>query len=84
LAFICGQIFGDEYIESYYLCTACNVYTVEIYHDRFLGESEATVSGPVTRERGDALISIIRACPDPSDKKCACEAHKRYFEGLSG
>jgi DNA-directed RNA polymerase subunit RPC12/RpoP len=37
VASMAGSIMGDEYIESYFLCRECGVYTVEHYHDRFLG-----------------------------------------------
>jgi hypothetical protein len=83
-ASIAGQIFGDEYLESYFLCPACGTYTVEIVHDRFLGEEEISTSGPLDKRKGDELVRLILECPDPSDKKCGCEAHKRYFDGLSG
>ena len=79
IPFICGGIMGDEYIESWYLCRECDAYTVEIYHDRFLGEDDISLRGPVGRSEGDAKIAIIRRCPDPSDKKCRCEAHRAYF-----
>ena len=80
-ASICGSVMGDEYIESYYLCRQCNVYTVEIYHDRFLGEDEVTVRGPVLKLEGDELIALIKQCPEPWNKKCRCQAHRTYFRG---
>ena len=39
------------------------------------------MSGPLTKAEGDARVEIIRACSEPWDKKCRCEAHKTYFEG---
>ncbi len=81
VASISGGIMGDEYIESYFFCSPCNVYTVEICHDRFLGEEEVSVRGPVPRSEGDAKIALIEQCPRPWDKKCRCPAHRSYFEG---
>ena len=45
---ISGGIMGDEYIESYYLCTHCDLYTIEVIHDRFLGEEDVSLRGPVS------------------------------------
>ena len=81
VASISGSIMGDEYVESYYFCDRCEVYTVEIYHDRFLGEDEVSVRGPVPKSEGDIKVELIRQCPDPWDKKCRCKAHQSYFQG---
>lgn len=81
VASISGGIMGDEYIESFFFCDTCNVYTVEVYHDRFLGEGEVYIRGPVERTDGDAKVALIRRCERPWDKKCRCPAHMEYFEG---
>jgi len=81
VASISGGIMGDEYIESYFLCSRCGVYTVEIYHDRFLGEDSVSVRGPVPRAEGDAKVKLIKQCSRPWDKRCRCEAHRSYFGG---
>ena len=81
VASISGGIMGDEYIESYYFCNQCQVYTVEVYHDRFLGEEEISVRGPVPKTEGDALIELIKQCDEPWNKKCRCKAHQSYFQG---
>jgi hypothetical protein len=81
VASISGGIMGDEYIESYFFCNMCGVYTVEIYHDRFLGEDEISIRGPVSKSEGDAKVKLIQQCPEPWDKKCRCEAHRAYFGG---
>ena len=78
-AVICGEVMGDEYIESYFFCAACGVYTQEVYHDRFLGEDSVGVHGPLPKAKGDEMVELIRQCPDPMDKKCNCDAHRRYF-----
>jgi hypothetical protein len=81
VASISCSIMGDEYIESYYFCPQCEVYTVEIYYDRFLGEDEVSTRVPVSKSEGDAKIEPIRQCWEPGDKKCRCEAHCAYFQG---
>jgi hypothetical protein len=81
VASISGSIMGDEQIDSYYFCSRCGVYTVEIYFDRFLGEEEVSVEGPVPKEEGDERVRLIGECPRPWDKKCRCEAHRSYFGG---
>jgi hypothetical protein len=74
-----GGIMGDEYIESYFLCRECGVYTLEIYHDRFLGEEDVTVRGPMPKAEGDAQVALIGKCSEPWNKKCRCRAHRSYF-----
>lgn len=79
IPFICGSIMGDEYIESWYFCPSCQMYSVENYHDRFMGEDSISITGPIDKTTGDARISIIKRCPEPSNKRCRCPAHKEYF-----
>jgi hypothetical protein len=79
VASISGGIMGDEYIESYFFCAKCGVYTVEVYHDRFLGEESVSVQGPVPKAEGDAKVKLIRQCSEPWNKKCRCPAHRSYF-----
>lgn len=76
---ISAEIMGDEYIESYYLCPECDLYTVEVIHDRFLGEEEISLRGPISRSEAEGRIALIRRCSEPYDKKCRCEAHRAYF-----
>ena len=52
VASISGSIYGDECTESWYLCTNCQAYTVEIHWDMFLGDDSVSVRGPVARFRG--------------------------------
>jgi hypothetical protein len=80
-ASISGSIMGDEYIESYFLCKKCGVYTVEIYRDRFSGEEDVSVRGPVPKAEGDAKVELIRQCSEAWNKKCRCQAHQSYFGG---
>lgn len=81
VASISGSIMGDEYIETYYYCDQCGQYTVEVYHDRFMGEEDISIRGPLSKAEGDAQVELIKKCPEPWDKKCRCEAHKEYFGG---
>ncbi len=81
MASISSSILGDEYTDTYYFCSRCEVYTVEFYHDRFLGEDEVLIRGPVSKSEEDAKVKLIRQRPEQWDKKCRCEAHQPYFQG---
>ena len=81
VASIAGSIMGDEYIDSYFFCEDCGVYTVEVYHDRFLGEDDVSIRGPVSKAEGDEKVELIRQCSAPWKKKCRCQAHRFYFQG---
>jgi hypothetical protein len=75
-------VLGDEYIYSYWLCPACDHYTVEAYHDRFLGDDEVFFLAPVSRKVGDRAVALIRACPSPFDKYCDCPSHRALYHGV--
>ena len=79
VAFICASIMGDEYIESWYFCTGCQVYTLEDYRDRFSGEDDVSVRDPIDKATGDAKVALIKQCPKPQSKRCRCPAHREYF-----
>lgn len=81
LASISGEIMGDEYIESFFLCTHCGFYTIEVIHDRFLGEEDIYFRGPIPTAEAESKIELIRQCSKPWDKKCRCSAHRSYFKG---
>lgn len=81
VASMSGSFMGDEDTESYFFCQDCGVYTLEIYHDRFLDESSVFVRGPISKEAGDAKVELIRRCSEPWNKKCRCPAHIEYFHG---
>ncbi len=81
IASISGSIMGDEYTESFFLCPACNVYTVEVRHEPFLNEESISFRGPVPRKEGDAAVALIKQCSESWDKNCRCEAHRSYFQG---
>jgi hypothetical protein len=79
VASISGSISGDECTESWYYCTPCQVYTVEVYWDVFLGEESGNVGGPIARAAGDEKVALIRRCRTPWRKTCRCTAHRAYF-----
>lgn len=76
---ISGSIMGDEHTDVYYLCPACNLYTVAEWWDDFTGEETVNVTGPLSKEQGDERVALARKCAQPWDKKCRCEAHRTYF-----
>ena len=80
-ASICGCFMGDEYIESWYFCASCGVYTKEIYRDRFCNEPSVLTGGPVAKADGDARVALIRGCARPWDGRCRCQSHMTYFDG---
>ena len=79
VASIAGSIMGDEYIESYYLCPWCDQYTVELVRDRFLGEAEVSLRGPISWPEGSAIVQRIKQCSEPRNKKCRCDVHQEHF-----
>ena len=81
VARICAGIMGDEYIESWYYCEDCEVYILEDYRDRFVGEDKVGLRDPIDKATGDAKVALIRQCPRPHSKRCRCAAHREYFGG---
>ena len=77
-AFICVKPMGDEYIYSFYFCAACGVYSKEIFVDRFFGPNHVRVVGHITKSDGDADVRSIQSCPDSSNERCECAAHRRF------
>ena len=77
LAFICFEGGGDEYIESYFFCQDCNAYSVEVFHDSFLGKGTIHTRGPIPKSEGDQAVGRIKRCPRPNDKRCRCEVHEQ-------
>ena len=78
-ASISGSIMGDEHTDAYFLCPVCGVYTVVSWRDNFTGVESESLSGPESRQEGNESVKLIDQCPVPWDKKCRCEAHRRYF-----
>ncbi len=79
MASISGSIMGDEHTDSYFLCPACDLYTVIRWWDNFTGVESASSSGPLSREQGDARINLIAKCDRSWDKHCRCESHLACF-----
>ena len=69
---------GDEVIETWFLCPACERWTVDVYLDRFMGEGHVHTRGPLPRAQGDEAVARIRRCPAPGDKWCDCEVHRAW------
>ncbi len=78
---ISGSIMGDEHTDSYFLCPACDVYTVVSWWDDFTGVETVNSSGPLPRQDGDERVALINTCEEPWNKKCRCRAHVDYFRG---
>ncbi len=76
---IAGSIMGDEYIETFYRCPWCDLYTVEILRDRFLGEAEGSLRSPIPQPEGSAIVQRIKQCSEPRNKKCRCDVRQEYF-----
>ncbi len=79
IASISGSIMGDEHTDVYFLCPLCKVYTVVTWWDDFTGTETVSVNGPLSKQEGDERIELIGHCFEPWDKKCRCEAHRKYF-----
>ena len=83
-AHITGEVLGDEVTDTWFLCQACDAYTVEVVRDRFLGDPESWVRAPVPRAEGDERVRLIRRCVEPWDKRCTCPAHRACFGQAEG
>lgn len=75
-------VLGDEYMYSYWHCRGCDMYTVESFHDRFMGDDEITFLPPIARDVGDRCVELVRACPSPHDKHCDCPSHRALYYGV--
>ena len=81
IASISGSIMGDEHTDAFFLCPACDEYTVLTWRDDFTGIESECASGPVARREGDERVALIGKCSEPWRKTCRCEAHRAYFGG---
>jgi len=75
-------VMGDEYLYSYWECASCQQWTIESYHDRFLGESSVHCLGPFSPEVGTECVRLVQACPHPGDKNCECASHHALYYGV--
>lgn len=78
-ASMASEVMGDEYTESLYFCDACQKYTKELRHDRFLGETDTMGSAPLSKSEGDRLVALSKKCRAPFNKRCHCAAHQAWF-----
>ncbi len=78
IASISGSILGDECTDAYFLCPVCGVYTVATWWDNFTGIETESAAGR-SRQEGDERVELIKRCSEPWNKKCRCEAHRKYF-----
>ena len=81
VALISGRVMGDECTDSYYWCPECEVYSVRLRRDAFLGEETVHDSEPIPREEGERRVALIGRCPQPWNERCRCPAHREYFGG---
>ena len=81
IASIAMLVMGDEYIYSYFRCSACEMYSAERYHDRFMGGTNISVMPPIGKEDGEKIIALIQDCPDPKSKFCECDSHEALYTG---
>jgi hypothetical protein len=79
VAGISARIMGDECTDDYYWCAACQVYTIRLCREMFAGPDVVHDSDPIPKEEGERRLAIIRACVQPGDERCRCEAHRAYF-----
>ena len=76
-ASICLRVRGDEETRTYFLCTACDVYTVWVWIEEFFTDKDSLFAiGPIPREKGDEIVAKIRKCPDPGLISCRCPTHQ--------
>ncbi len=83
IATICVTSAGDEVIHSYWRCEACDRIPVESYRDRFIGDPDI-VAWTLTAAQGAEVVRLVGTCPDPSDKRCDCPAHRSLASGGPG
>ncbi len=55
VGFICAEVMGDEYIESYRFCEGCGLYMTINLRDPFHGEISERGGGQLSKEKGGRL-----------------------------
>jgi hypothetical protein len=76
-ASICVRPHGTEETRVYFLCEACDVYTVLIsIEPAWEGETSVFTRGPIPREKGDRTVERIRQCSAPDIVSCQCPVHR--------
>ncbi len=82
VAYICLSVRGDEEDRSYFLCSACDVYTVWIWNEHFFTDEVVTFSVTLSREAGDEIVEKIRKCPTPRIMSCHCPTHEELSQPM--
>jgi hypothetical protein len=78
VATICIDAMGDEEDRTWFLCETCDAYSVWVCNEAFFtDEVKMWAEGPITREKGDQIVGMIRQCPAPRLKSCRCPAHRK-------
>lgn len=68
---------GTEETRAYFLCAACDVYTVWICIEAaWEGEDTVVTRGPISREKGDRIVERIGQCSAPDIVSCQCPVHR--------
>ncbi len=68
---------GTEETRCYFLCAACDVYTLWIsIAPAWEGEDTVVTRGPISREEGDGIVARIGQCPAPGLTSCRCPVHR--------
>lgn len=81
VACISAKIMGDECTDLFYWCGDCEVYTIRLCRDVFLGPDTERSSDPIPKQEGDRRLKLIRSCPEPGNERCRCDGHRAYFGG---
>lgn len=76
-AFLAFAVAGDEKVYSWFFCASCHAWTIEVWTDRFLGDSSVHRVGPIAEEDGRSDVALALTCPDAADARCDCPAHRR-------
>ena len=61
-AFISLFAQGDEEILSWYFCEGCRFWTIEVYYDHFMGDSEIRQRGPYPEFDTDQRVGNLANC----------------------
>jgi len=78
-ASMAGSIIGNEHIDSLWYCESCQCFTRERYVDYFDGGESSSLDGPISKDKGDEMLALMSECKTPTEKRCRCRAHQKYF-----
>ena len=71
------EVIGNEHSHGYWFCKSCDVYSRMRWIDIFLGPEETFGPTLIEKKQGDKIVALIKKCPDPTEKRCSCEAHTK-------